>query len=190
MGDIGQEQQHIPIGTQALINPFGGGATSVTAGGNEGPYYVMMAPGMELTQASSAQPGRRKSGGMTVAEAAGGQRAQRDEKRRATHNEVERRRRDKINNWIMRLAKVVPDCTQDHTKQGQSKGGILAKACEHIADLTSENSRLSEIHKDNEVLSVELDSVRQQLHDAKAENRKLKALLQRHGIQDLDSNAQ
>ena len=50
-----------------------------------------------------------------------GQRTPRDEKRRATHNEVERRRRDKINNWIERLAKMLPESEQDHTKQGQVK---------------------------------------------------------------------
>ena len=43
----------------------------------------------------------------------------RDEKRRATHNEVERRRRDKINSWILKLSKLVPDCNSDQTKQGQ-----------------------------------------------------------------------
>ena len=48
-----------------------------------------------------------------------GQRTPRDEKRRATHNEVERRRRDKINNWIDKLAKMLPESEQDHTKQGQ-----------------------------------------------------------------------
>ena len=31
---------------------------------------------------------------------------------------VERRRRDKINNWIVQLSKLVPDCANDH-KQGQ-----------------------------------------------------------------------
>ena len=32
---------------------------------------------------------------------------------------VERRRRDKINNWIVQLSKLIPDCQGDHTKQGQ-----------------------------------------------------------------------
>lgn len=32
---------------------------------------------------------------------------------------VERRRRDKINGWISKLAKVVPDCACDQTKAGQ-----------------------------------------------------------------------
>ena len=48
-----------------------------------------------------------------------GKAAVRDEKKRATHNEVERRRRDKINGWINKLAKIVPSCNDDNTKQGQ-----------------------------------------------------------------------
>ncbi|XP_042884507.1 upstream stimulatory factor-like isoform X2 [Penaeus japonicus] len=43
----------------------------------------------------------------------------REEKRRVTHNEVERRRRDKINNWICRLAKIIPDCPDAHPKSAQ-----------------------------------------------------------------------
>jgi len=39
--------------------------------------------------------------------------------RRQQHNEVERRRRDKINTWINKISRVVPDCSDDHTKQGQ-----------------------------------------------------------------------
>jgi len=44
---------------------------------------------------------------------------QKDMARRQQHNEVERRRRDKINTWINKISKVVPDCSDDHTKQGQ-----------------------------------------------------------------------
>lgn len=32
---------------------------------------------------------------------------------------VERRRRDKINNWIVQLSKTIPDCTVDSTKTSQ-----------------------------------------------------------------------
>lgn len=62
---------------------------------------------------------RKKSNSINVADLSVPSRTSRDERRRATHNEVERRRRDKINNWITKLAKLVPDCNQDHTKQGQ-----------------------------------------------------------------------
>merc|ERR1712061_183836 len=39
----------------------------------------------------------------------------RDEARRKQHNDVERRRRDKINTWIAKLAKIIPECGDDHT---------------------------------------------------------------------------
>lgn len=35
---------------------------------------------------------------------------------------VERRRRDKINTWINKLAKVVPECVQEQSKAGQVGG--------------------------------------------------------------------
>ncbi|OTF82060.1 hypothetical protein BLA29_008441 [Euroglyphus maynei] len=59
-----------------------------------------------------------------------------------THREIERRRRDKINDWIYALSKEVPDCATDRTKQGQSKGGILAKTVKYIRDLRAENASL------------------------------------------------
>lgn len=36
---------------------------------------------------------------------------------------VERRRRDKINNWIVQLSKIIPDCSMESTKSGQVRGG-------------------------------------------------------------------
>lgn len=67
----------------------------------------------------------------------------RDDRRRATHNEVERRRRDKINHWIMKLGNIIPadgsaieigDSGRPSIAaiEGQSKGGILSKACEYV----------------------------------------------------------
>ena len=37
---------------------------------------------------------------------------------------VERRRRDKINNWIVQLSKLVPDCSAEQTKGGQLGVGV------------------------------------------------------------------
>lgn len=68
----------------------------------------------------------------------------RDDRRRATHNEVERRRRDKINHWIMKLGAIIPadgsptEIGDDSGRlsiaamEGQSKGVILSKACEYV----------------------------------------------------------
>ncbi|EDO28110.1 predicted protein [Nematostella vectensis] len=111
-----------------------------------------------------------------------GPRGARDEKRRATHNEVERRRRDKINGWITKLAKVVPDCSSDQTKTGQSKGGILAKTVDYITDLRAANARMAETIKDSEQLAIDNELLRQQNEEVRQENAMLRAQLQQHGI--------
>ncbi|CAG2177426.1 unnamed protein product, partial [Oppiella nova] len=183
------QHSSVALLTAHASNPFGASQPIATSGGTDGPYYVMMAPtSADLISHSTSSIRRAKSN----SEGSGGvPRVARDEKRRATHNEVERRRRDKINNWIIKLSKVVPDCQQDHTKQvclkGQSKGGILAKATEYIQELCAENGRLNEVLKENEILNNELDAIRQQFVDTKNENRRLKALLQKHDI-PIDDN--
>lgn len=54
------------------------------------------------------------------------------------------RRRDKINHWIMKLGSMIPadgsnveigDRLSIAKVEGQSKGGILSKACEYIQSL-------------------------------------------------------
>lgn len=92
-----------------------------------------------------------------------GPRTPRDERRRAQHNEVERRRRDKINNWIVTLSKIIPDCNIDSTKTGASKGGILSKACDYIRDLRQSNVRLQEGLKEVERIQVDNELCRQQV---------------------------
>lgn len=80
-----------------------------------------------------------------------GKAKKRDERRRVTHNEVERRRRDKINHWIEKLGSIIPVDGQPSGSllidrqtmfssttgmlDGQSKGGILSKACEYVTAL-------------------------------------------------------
>lgn len=43
-----------------------------------------------------------------------------DQRRKLMHKEIERRRRDRINDWIMTLAKQVPECSSDNTKQASA----------------------------------------------------------------------
>ncbi|KAG7478564.1 Upstream stimulatory factor 1 [Solea senegalensis] len=121
-----------------------------------GQLYVMMSPQEVLTSnqrtiAPRTQPKQEAP------------RGSRDDKRRAQHNEVERRRRDKINNWIVQLSKAIPDCNVDYTKTGQSKGGILSKACEYIKELRQSNLKLGEdigtldrLRIDNQLLRQEV----------------------------------
>ncbi|XP_035286478.1 upstream stimulatory factor 2 [Anguilla anguilla] len=112
-----------------------------------------------------------------------GPRVPRDDRRRAQHNEVERRRRDKINNWIVTLSKMIPDCTIDSTKTGASKGGILSKACDYIQELRQNNQRLQDSFKDVERVQVDNELLRQQIEELKGENALLRAQLQQHGIE-------
>ncbi|KAL1131301.1 hypothetical protein AAG570_010919 [Ranatra chinensis] len=110
----------------------------------------------------------------------------RDDKRRQTHNEVERRRRDKINNWIMKLSKIIPECKQDSSKgsfESQSKGGILAKACDYIVELRESNQRLLVFIKENERLASDVEQLGRQVEELKIENEQLRSILQQNGIQ-------
>lgn len=105
---------------------------------------------------------------------------------------VERRRRDKINNWIVQLSKIIPDCSMENTKSGQvgtpqkgcrggspvcpcppvtpvcvpptqSKGGILSKACDYIQELRQSNHRLSEELQGLDQLQMDNEVLRQQV---------------------------
>ncbi|KAG7469039.1 hypothetical protein MATL_G00124660 [Megalops atlanticus] len=119
-----------------------------------------------------------------------GPRTPRDERRRAQHNEVERRRRDKINNWIVTLSKIIPDCNMDSSKTGASKGGILSKACDYIRELRQNNQRLQESFKEVERVQVDNDLLRQQIEELKNENALLRAQLQQHGIDSVGETTQ
>ncbi|XP_068179572.1 upstream stimulatory factor 2 isoform X2 [Antennarius striatus] len=160
------------VSVQAAADP-----TLTQAGGQ---FYVMMTPpdviqaGTPRTIAPRTQPYPAKMDGP---------RTPRDERRRAQHNEVERRRRDKINNWIVTLSKIIPDCNMDSTKTGASKGGILSKACDYIRDLRQSNQRLQERLKEVERIQVDNDLCRQQIEELKNENALLRAQLQQHGIE-------
>ncbi|XP_058233098.1 upstream stimulatory factor 2 isoform X2 [Hemibagrus wyckioides] len=141
-----------------------------------GQFYLMstpevLQPGGPRTIAPRTHPYAAKIEGL---------RTPRDDRRRAQHNEVERRRRDKINTWIVTLSKIIPDCNMDSTKTGASKGGILSKACDYIQELRQSNCRLHEsLH---EVKRVQMDNeiLRQQVEELKNENALLRAELQQH----------
>ncbi|XP_070160171.1 upstream stimulatory factor 2 isoform X1 [Polyergus mexicanus] len=113
----------------------------------------------------------------------------RDERRRVTHNEVERRRRDKINNWISKLGKLLADCDQNVNKEGdakanfepQSKGGILARACEYITELRETQEKLSQSMDENAQLIEEAKTLRQVVSQLKDENSKLKVQISKQG---------
>ncbi|ELU09476.1 hypothetical protein CAPTEDRAFT_174837 [Capitella teleta] len=159
-----------------------GGATLSQVNAPGGPFYVMMSP-QEVLQATSQRNIAPRTG---ISPRIEGARSSRDDRRRATHNEVERRRRDKINSWIVQLSKLIPDCAVEHSKSGQvqeqSKGGILAKACDFIQELRTSNTRMAESLKETERISVDTEIMRQQCEELKQENALLRAQMQQHGI--------
>lgn len=117
--------------------------------------------------------------------------AKRDERRRATHNEVERRRRDKINSWIMKLGSIIPDtCDSPSTRPGPvdglSKGGILAAACEYINELkeglTRHKLEVSTLCETSQFLMEENTRLQQENQQLNAGIQELKEILTRHGI--------
>eukprot|EP00066_Takifugu_rubripes_P005042 XP_003968841.1 PREDICTED: upstream stimulatory factor 1 isoform X3 [Takifugu rubripes] len=144
-----------------------------------GQVYVMMSPQEVLTGSSQRSIAPRTQPYIAKQEAP---RGSRDEKRRAQHNEVERRRRDKINNWIVQLSKTIPDCNIDYTKTGQSKGGILSKACEYIKELRQSNLKLGEDVGALDRVRIDNQLLRQEIEDWKSKNQILRNLLRQHGI--------
>ncbi|XP_063828840.1 upstream stimulatory factor 2-like isoform X1 [Ostrinia nubilalis] len=123
-------------------------------------YYVISSPGEVF-----GPPAEKKVKREPVPEKAITAK-RRDEKRRATHNEVERRRRDKINSWITKLAALVPDAMADSS----SKGCILSKACDHITDLTRKQKRLEKLEVENKKLMLEVLRLKQELVDVRKES--------------------
>lgn len=123
----------------------------------------------------------------TRPDAAGKKQGRRDERRRATHNEVERRRRDKINNWIMKLGSIIPDTCEAPSKHGPvdglSKGGILAAACEYIGELKEENENLTRHKLEVSTLCETSQYLVEENGRLQQENRELREILLRHGIQ-------
>lgn len=64
----------------------------------------------------------------------------------------------------------------------QSKGGILAKACDYITELRTSNQRLAEFSKENEQLVSDMEVLGRQIEDLRMENDQLRAQLAEHGI--------
>ncbi|XP_061416507.1 upstream stimulatory factor 2-like isoform X1 [Lethenteron reissneri] len=166
--------------TAVIQSPFGGAGSPAS----DGQFYVMMAP-QDVLQGGAQRPIAPRTHPYTPK--LEGPRTPRDERRRAQHNEVERRRRDKINNWIVELSKYIPDCANDHTKSVQSKGGVLSKACEYIQELRQTNQRMEEELKEAERTQLEHELLMQQFEELKNESALLRTQLQQHGIEVVGS---
>ena len=103
--------------------------------------------------------------------------------------QVERRRRDTINSWIMKLGKLIPDLFNPESGPPRqnllSKGGILARACDYLTELRTENQELRNSHRDEADKVESLEMANQQLQSQidilRSENASLRRRLEEHG---------
>ncbi|KAL5971720.1 Upstream stimulatory factor 1 [Taenia solium] len=124
----------------------------------------------------------RMSGGGGGSGAVGGSQSNqpggdsKDIRRRVSHNEVERRRRDRINTWIAELYKLLPP-EQQAKSQYQSKGVVLKRVCEYFQNY---DRNLKALREENAIYKQEVYRLTQ-------ENRILRDSLKAHFQQQQQS---
>ena len=161
-----------------VANSSAGGSVGAAAGGHGGGRVI--APKATLTLASNSPP--------PSINVDHGNSSRRIDRRRATHNEVERRRRDTINAWIMQLGKLIPGLDMDDQDKGPpkggalSKGGILAKACDYVQELNEDNKTLEKRVHELESVADENERLLAAIEELRQDNISLKEQLENHGI--------
>ncbi|CAF0996178.1 unnamed protein product [Adineta ricciae] len=101
-------------------------------------------------------------------------------KRRATHNAVERRRRDRINQHIQQLSKLIPDCS--NYVKNQSKTAVLEKTIAYVHELRTQNLALVKQTVDAGIILHENDALRDRIRIIEQENGVLKSLLTKQSL--------
>lgn len=191
--------------TYKLISPATGtsssaAATVLTAAPMSGQFYVIGNPSEVVSNTSSTAANGRiiapkatltigsSNPSIAVSEGCNNSSSRRIDRRRATHNEVERRRRDTINAWIMQLGKLIPGLDMDDQEKGPpkggalSKGGILAKACDFVQELSEDNKTLEKRVYELEGTAEENERLLSTIEELRQENSMLKQQLENHGI--------
>ncbi|KAG2416136.1 hypothetical protein HFD88_007328 [Aspergillus terreus] len=88
--------------------------------------------------------------------------------RKNNHKEVERRRREAINEGINQIARLVPNCDKN-------KGAILQRAIEYICQLHEEKKAMSDRWEQNNMTTTHA------INEISSQNSKLKAEVNRRG---------
>lgn len=86
------------------------------------------------------------------------------------------------------MSKIIPESSCCESKgnghfDGQSKGGILAKACDYILELKEDRERLEVALQEYKQLSQNLEIVTQEKIALEEQNKALLGLLKRNGIE-------
>lgn len=204
-GEVVQQQQQQQLGGEAAAGGNSQGLlTSVVPGGEVADAQMAYIPSASTAGDQLATLSATGSGGFYVistppevalpagaARQAGGRcELHRDDRRRATHNEVERRRRDKINSWITKLGKLLPD-NGDPGKQNQvggSKGAVLSQACDYVQDTRGMQGKYMEMVRENEKLMEDIKMLKQSNEALVTANQLLKAHLKSQGAVILDQD--
>ena len=166
-------------------------ATTVLASPLNGQFYVIGNPSDVLGSRTLAPRYSNVTTAPASAEAAAPSSSEfagvagvvpREVRRRETHNEVERRRRDTINTWIEKLGKLIPDLNDPGSvpsKASHSKGGILARACDYVQEAKRD---LDDVAEKAEATALENERLRMEVDALRAENAALRQTLHAHGI--------
>ncbi|XP_031558966.1 basic helix-loop-helix domain-containing protein USF3-like [Actinia tenebrosa] len=99
-------------------------------------------------------------------------------RRRIVHNEVERRRKDKINGWITKLAETIPGCLQGK----QSKNLVLERAVDYFKEVNNKVAQLEECQQQRNSLVLDNQALKQRLEVLQKQNDKLQELLRKNNI--------
>lgn len=191
-GDLSSNQFILPSHTQ----PSTDGTQS------SGPLYVMIPPssnGAELLHAAmqhghgGPRPIVPRLASGAIIENSDDSRKQKDYIRKQTHNEVERRRRDRINELIKMLAEIVPGCQKKDAANGNivgyvySKGTVLEKTVEYVRELYIQNEQLTATAKLAEKSANALQVLQNQISVLEKENAFLRAQMIQLGIDNTSS---
>jgi len=151
-------------------------------------YYVMLTPNSD--QSADKRPIAPRTQYPQHVEPGNSRQA----RRRELHNEVERRRRDNINSWMVQLSKILPDCvfgdgdnSRSKALTATSKGAILEKAVAYIEALKAANNSLGKQVNETQQLKSDNEILRRQIDALKSENNLMREQLERNGIRAADS---
>ncbi|KAI8486594.1 hypothetical protein Bbelb_355690 [Branchiostoma belcheri] len=162
---LAQQQADIIL-DQSAVNV----ASIPGAGLQQGVVPVQLSPGVTIL------PGVANNAGLITNSV---EHEQRRYRKRAVHNEVERRRKDKINAGILRIGELLP-CTQQE-KQVVSKRGILDKAYDYIVKLSKEHEHML-MNGGSPVQAMEIKRLREQINELTVEKDRYEKVLNLHGI--------
>uniref|UniRef100_A0A5S6QEA2 BHLH domain-containing protein n=1 Tax=Trichuris muris TaxID=70415 RepID=A0A5S6QEA2_TRIMR len=105
-----------------------------------------------------------------------------DVRRRAFHNQVERRRRDTINAQIAKIAKILPPARGVAGRQTESIGKTLSRAVEYIEELKSHVRPVMDFAQLENKMKAEVAAMQTRIDQLKVENENIIHLLRAKGI--------